>query len=92
MEKEEDIGNGEGKYFIVVYGPPASGKSSLARQIYSEFQKEECRNEEKKKNAVLISADCFEEFLREHSLKELEEIAKDGVKLQQLNEYRLKRA
>lgn len=34
MEIEEEMGKGDGKYFIVVYGPPASGKSSLARQIY----------------------------------------------------------
>ena len=53
-------------YFIVVFGPPASGKSTLANQILQSFKKSELDL-----TIQLISADCCEEYLRKHSTSEL---------------------
>jgi uridine kinase len=47
---------------IVVFGPPASGKTTLANRIAKQLPQ-----------SRVVSADCFEEYLRGHSKNELKE-------------------
>lgn len=47
---------------IVVFGPPASGKTTLATKLAQQLPQ-----------SRLVSADCFEEYLRGHSEEQLQE-------------------
>ena len=50
-------------YLIIVFGPPACGKSTLARHILDIFQKDQTPF-----SSLLISTDSCEEYLGTHSI------------------------
>lgn len=50
-------------YFIVIFGPPATGKSTLARHILDVYQQENPAS-----SVFLLSTDSCEEYLKTHSV------------------------